>query len=134
EQGAGDSDPRSLAPSSTPKGHWGPIRSRPRGGLSRARGEEAKIQIQGPREVRMKRAKKQATEPIRKGRTGIDGFDFITHGGLPQGRTALLTGTAGSAKTVFAAEFLAAGIRTENEAGVFVTFEEPPEDIRRNMV
>ena len=40
--------------------------------------------------------------PIRKLKTGIPGFDDITNGGLPQGRTTLISGTAGSAKTVFA--------------------------------
>jgi circadian clock protein KaiC len=71
--------------------------------------------------------------PIVKLPTGIPGFDLIAYGGLPQGRTALVSGTAGSAKTVFAAQFLAAGIQKFNENGVFVTFEESPEDIRRNM-
>lgn len=65
--------------------------------------------------------------------TGINGLDEITEGGLPKGRTTLVSGTAGSGKTVLAAQFLAAGIEKYNEAGVFVTFEESPEDIRRNI-
>ncbi|HEX8183490.1 MAG TPA: ATPase domain-containing protein, partial [Blastocatellia bacterium] len=65
--------------------------------------------------------------------TGIPGFDFLAYGGLPKARTTLVTGTAGSAKTVFAAQFLAEGIIKANESGVFVTFEESPEDVRRNM-
>ncbi len=64
---------------------------------------------------------------------GIPGFDLIAQGGLPRGRTTLVAGTAGSAKTVFAAQFLAAGIQGSDEHGVFVTFEEPPSDIRGNM-
>ncbi|HVG22248.1 MAG TPA: circadian clock protein KaiC [Blastocatellia bacterium] len=71
---------------------------------------------------------------IEKLETGIQGFDFIAYGGLPRGRTTLVTGTAGSAKTVFAAQFLAEGVIKSNESGVFVTFEESPEDIRRNMI
>lgn len=70
---------------------------------------------------------------IEKLATGIGGFDLIANGGVPEGRTTLISGTAGSAKTVFAAQFLAEGIRKHNEHGVFVTFEEPPSDIRRNM-
>ncbi|GAB4112431.1 MAG: circadian clock protein KaiC [Roseiflexaceae bacterium] len=66
--------------------------------------------------------------------TGIPGFEHISNGGLPKGRTTLISGTAGSAKTVFAAQFLAAGIRTADEPGVFVTFEESPADLRRNML
>jgi len=64
---------------------------------------------------------------------GIPGFDLIAHGGLPRGRTTLVAGTAGSAKTVFAAQFLSEGIVRGDEHGVFVTFEESPSDIRGNM-
>jgi circadian clock protein KaiC len=64
--------------------------------------------------------------------TGIPSFDMIAKGGLPRNRTTLLSGTAGSGKTVFAVQFLAAGIAT-GEPGVFVTFEESPRDIRQNM-
>jgi circadian clock protein KaiC len=64
---------------------------------------------------------------------GIPGFDLIAQGGLPRGRTTLVAGTAGSAKTVFAAQFLMEGIARGDEHGVFVTFEEPPGDIRGNM-
>jgi circadian clock protein KaiC len=65
--------------------------------------------------------------------TGIPGFDFIAGGGLPESRATLVAGTAGSAKTVFVSHFLAAGILGFDEAGVFVTFEDSPVDIRRNM-
>jgi circadian clock protein KaiC len=72
-------------------------------------------------------------QTIEKLPSGIDGLDFICHGGLPLGRTTLVAGSAGSAKTVFAAQFLAEGILQSGQNGVFVTFEEAPEDIRRNM-
>ncbi len=65
--------------------------------------------------------------------SGIEGLDHITHGGIPVGRATLVAGTAGSAKTIFAVQFLAAGIRDHGEAGVFVTFEESPQDIRANV-
>jgi len=64
--------------------------------------------------------------------THVGGLDHIFEGGLPRGRTTLVSGTAGSSKTVFACQFLAAGVGV-GEHGVFVTFEETPEDIRRNM-
>ena len=73
-------------------------------------------------------------ERIEKLQTGIEGFDLISKGGLPRGRTTLVAGTAGSAKTVLAVQFLAEGIRKAGENGVFVTFEESPADIRRNML
>lgn len=71
---------------------------------------------------------------IEKLPTGISGFDHIANGGLPRGRTTLISGSAGTAKTVFAAQFLAEGIVKNDEAGVFVTFEESADDIRRNML
>ena len=39
---------------------------------------------------------------IAKQVTGIPGFDHLSDGGLPEGRTTLVCGTAGSAKTVLA--------------------------------
>lgn len=71
---------------------------------------------------------------ITKLETGIPGFDLISYGGLPEGRTTLISGTAGSAKTVFATQFLAEGIIKAGQNGVFVTFEEQPDDIRRNVL
>jgi len=71
---------------------------------------------------------------IEKVETGIEGFDLISEGGLPKGRTTLIAGTSGSAKTVFAVQFLSEGIIKKDEPGVFVTFEEPPDDIRKNVI
>jgi KaiC/GvpD/RAD55 family RecA-like ATPase len=73
-------------------------------------------------------------QTVPKLRTGIPGFDNISEGGLPHARATLIAGTAGSAKTVFATHFLASGIINENQAGVFVTFEDRVEDIRANML
>ena len=60
--------------------------------------------------------------------TGIDGFDEITGGGLPEGRPTLVCGGPGCGKTLFGLEFLVHGA-TRGESGVFVTFEETEEDI-----
>jgi circadian clock protein KaiC len=70
---------------------------------------------------------------VRKLKTHIPGFDLLSVGGLPENRTTLVSGTSGSGKTVFAAQFLAEGIRQEDQGGVFVTFEESPRDIQRNI-
>ena len=66
--------------------------------------------------------------------TGIPGFEHVSMGGLPAGRTTLVSGTAGAAKTVFAIQYLHAGIVEYQQNAVFVTFEESPTDIRRNML
>ncbi|WP_149259975.1 circadian clock protein KaiC [Actinomadura sp. K4S16] len=70
---------------------------------------------------------------VRRTPTGISGFDEVAVGGLPAGRSTLVTGTAGSGKTLFALEFLARGIMKYEEPGVFVTFDETPEDLRSNV-
>ncbi len=64
---------------------------------------------------------------------GIPGLELVTGGGLPRNRLSLVAGTAGSGKTVFASQFLASGITGAGDAGVYVTLEERPEAIRRNM-
>jgi circadian clock protein KaiC len=69
---------------------------------------------------------------VQKIRTMIEGFDDISHGGLPIGRTTLVSGTSGTGKTLFAIQFIYNGIKYFNEAGVFVTFEESPNDIIKN--
>jgi circadian clock protein KaiC len=68
-----------------------------------------------------------------KSRTGIKGFDEITSGGLPQGRPSLVTGGAGSGKTLFAMEFLIRGALEFGEPGVFVSFEESEGDLIANF-
>jgi circadian clock protein KaiC len=68
-----------------------------------------------------------------KAPTGITGFDEITMGGLPRGRPALLCGGAGCGKTLFSVEFLVRGARQFNEPGVFVAFEESPEELAKNV-
>lgn len=69
---------------------------------------------------------------VQKIRTLIEGFDDISHGGLPVGRTTLVSGTSGTGKTLLAVQFLYNGIIYFDDAGVFVTFEESPTDIIKN--
>ncbi len=69
---------------------------------------------------------------VQKIRTVIEGFDDISHGGMPAGRTTLVSGTSGTGKTLFAIQFLYNGIINFDEPGVFVTFEESPTDIIKN--
>ena len=56
--------------------------------------------------------------------TGIHGFDQIARGGIPQNRTTLVGGTAGSGKTLFALQFLCNGVEKFGDPGVMVTFED----------
>lgn len=70
---------------------------------------------------------------LEKTPTGIDGFDEITNGGLPTGRTTLICGRAGSGKTVMALEFLINGATQFDEPGVFIAFEETQEELTQNI-
>ena len=67
-----------------------------------------------------------------KSSTGIEGFDQITYGGLPHGRTTLLVGGPGSGKTLFALRFLVHGAQDCHEPGIFVAFEESSQRIVAN--
>jgi circadian clock protein KaiC len=64
--------------------------------------------------------------------TGIVGFDEITGGGLPLGRTTLVMGGPGCGKTVFALQTLVHGAHSNKEAGLFVAFEESTQHIIMN--
>src|ERR1041385_413815 len=52
--------------------------------------------------VSKNRRNSKPRQGLQKERTGISGFDEITGGGLPQGRPALICGSAGAGKTLFA--------------------------------
>ncbi|NEX19977.1 circadian clock protein KaiC [Thiorhodococcus mannitoliphagus] len=73
------------------------------------------------------------TPQVEKLPSGVPGLDIVTDGGVPRARTTLIAGTAGSGKTILAAQFLVEGVRQFDQHGVFITFEESAEDIRRNV-
>ena len=72
--------------------------------------------------------------PVKLNPTHITGLDILLNGGLPERSVSIVGGTPGSGKTIFATAFLVGGILEADEAGVFVSFEESPERIRRSMV
>ncbi len=74
-----------------------------------------------------------ASIQLEKCPTGIVGFDDISGGGLPRGRTCLLSGYAGTGKSLFAIEFIVHGIEQYQENGVFVSFEESPSELATNV-
>ena len=71
-------------------------------------------------------------QAVTKAPTGIQGFDEITGGGLPRGRTTLVLGGPGCGKTVFALQALVNGAHEMREAGMFVAFEESTRQIVAN--
>ncbi len=64
--------------------------------------------------------------------TGIAGLDSITGGGLPAGRSTLISGTAGSGKTILALQTLVNAATSGAGPAIFVAFEESPERIIQN--
>ncbi|GBE54959.1 circadian clock protein kinase KaiC [archaeon BMS3Bbin15] len=67
-------------------------------------------------------------------RTGIPSLDgLFAHGGYPEGNSILVVGGPGSGKSIFGMQYLYSGATEYEENGVFITFEEPPDKIKRNM-
>ena len=65
--------------------------------------------------------------------TGINGFDQITEGGLPKNRITLISGSAGSGKTLWGIDFLINGALHYNEPGIFMSFEETEDELYKDV-
>jgi circadian clock protein KaiC len=65
--------------------------------------------------------------------TGILGLDPTIEGGLPKGRSILVTGEPGTGKSIFALQFIVEGLK-RNERCIFVTADEGPMDILEQAV
>ncbi|MEN3950351.1 circadian clock protein KaiC [Iodidimonas sp. SYSU 1G8] len=70
-----------------------------------------------------------AIPTIPKVLTRIEGFDNMLRGGLPQGRATVVVGATGSGKTMLGLQFLADGVHSDGETGIFVSFEESRADV-----
>jgi circadian clock protein KaiC len=71
-------------------------------------------------------------ELLEKCPTGVAGLDEVTAGGIPRGRPTLVCGGTGCGKTLLSMEFLVRGTIEFGEPGVFVSFEEKPEELVQN--
>src|SRR6202163_3923600 len=80
-----------------------------------------------------KKHRQPSSKTLQKAFTGIQGLDEITGGGLPSGRPTLVSGGAGSGKTLFGLEFLVRGATQYGEPGVFMSFEETIPDLTKNV-
>ncbi len=69
---------------------------------------------------------------VDRAKTGIKGLDELLEGGIPRGRTILVTGGSGTGKTILGMEFIYNGALM-GEPGVYLTLEEKPENLRHEM-
>jgi circadian clock protein KaiC len=60
--------------------------------------------------------------------TGIEGFDSLISGGLQQNKVYLVSGEAGTGKTIFCLQYVLAGI-AHGENAVYVSIDEKPSHI-----
>ncbi|MFC4401668.1 RAD55 family ATPase [Gracilibacillus xinjiangensis] len=66
-------------------------------------------------------------------KTGTEGLDKVLYGGIPRGNTVLLEGLPGTGKTILGMQFLYYGAVKYGEAGIYITFEEFPDQIHEDM-
>jgi circadian clock protein KaiC len=74
-----------------------------------------------------------ASGDIERLEVGVPGFDVVARGGIPAARSTLVAGTAGSGKTLLGVQYLVSGIERYGQGGVLVTFDEPADEIARNV-
>ena len=66
--------------------------------------------------------------------TGIPGADKVLGDrGIPRGHSILICGGPGSGKTTFAIQFLYKGATDYGEPGIYISLDEDPEDVKKNM-
>ncbi|MFH1328504.1 MAG: ATPase domain-containing protein [Candidatus Bathyarchaeota archaeon] len=64
---------------------------------------------------------------------GIDELDKVIGGGLPRNSLILLSGNAGTGKTILSTQFLHNGVAQYDEKGIYVSFAEDKVDYFQNM-
>lgn len=65
--------------------------------------------------------------------TGISGLDNLLKGGIPLGRSLILSGVSGTGKTTFALQFLIEGA-SQQERGLLLSFEETRDRLYRSAI
>ncbi|GGH83250.1 circadian clock protein KaiC [Pullulanibacillus pueri] len=65
--------------------------------------------------------------------SGVEGIDRILYGGLPKGSAIIVEGAPGTGKTTLGVQFLRHGALECGEPGLYITFEEFPQQIYQDM-
>jgi circadian clock protein KaiC len=68
------------------------------------------------------------TSPLKKLTTGVPGLDIISYGGIPEARSTLVVGRAGTGKTILGLQ-VASNLIREGVKTLLVAVEESPEDL-----
>jgi circadian clock protein KaiC len=78
----------------------------------------------------------EATLKVRENRvpTGIPSLDKIIDGGFNEGDTILVAGQPGAGKSTLGVQFIYNGAVKYNQTGVYVTFVESANKLKRNML
>lgn len=66
-------------------------------------------------------------------KSGIQGFDNLCQGGFIKDSITLVSGVAGSGKSIFAMQFLHYGIQS-GEKGLYISFEENLDDLKKDAL
>ena len=61
--------------------------------------------------------------------TGVEGLDSILNGGIVENAAVLVSGNPGTGKSILGMQYLYNGVRTFDEGGIYLTFEETADDI-----
>jgi circadian clock protein KaiC len=72
-------------------------------------------------------------KPESRVKTGITGLDVLAKGGFPMNSVNLVSGPAGSGKTLLATQFFFNGAKDNGDAGLYLVLEENRENIVRAM-
>lgn len=98
------------------------------------KGEKHKISIKTGK-LRLKKEKiKPEKGSEERVPTGVPGLDEVMAKGFEKNSINLVSGGAGTGKSILAMQFIVNGIKKFNEPGVFVTFEEEKERIQKHML
>jgi len=63
-------------------------------------------------------------------KTGIEGLDQALNGGIPKGNVILVSGSAGTGKTLIGLSFVYYGATKFNEPGILISTDQTPEEIK----
>jgi KaiC/GvpD/RAD55 family RecA-like ATPase len=61
--------------------------------------------------------------------TGVDGLDEVLNGGIARDATVLVGGNPGTGKSILSMQYLYEGVRSFDERGIYLSFEETADDI-----